>query len=293
MKYLTSIGCGCYDADGSVTDALVAAAESCTESVRLATVEAIHEAANGRCCSECGQTCCCNEKISKKLHELAYDRDDTGCFKEPSERVRQAAADALAACCPNPVPPTIVSPEAPPAEQPRVAPEASPSGEESVAPEGTGVKYSIQDGQFAGLGTQQNGSQDSPMKLVSLGGNQASGAMLDRMHKLLEFSPHVGNMISNPNGGIVLAFDGAHSVAYVQFENAEHPLQTGMRMQLTSDPRFGYQPKGIWEVIEVGPAQVCLRPIATDGCLPVRISDHAFFVNMEQVASTPVENTVR
>ena len=33
-----------------------------------------------------------------KLHDVAYGRDAEGCFKEPSARIRQAAANALNAC---------------------------------------------------------------------------------------------------------------------------------------------------------------------------------------------------
>lgn len=101
IKYLTKIGCGCYDKEDKISKALEAAMGDCTESVRLTTVEAITEAAEGECCSNCGKVCCCNEIVLKKLAELAYDRDDSGCPKEPSARVREAAAAALEVCCPG------------------------------------------------------------------------------------------------------------------------------------------------------------------------------------------------
>lgn len=101
VKYLTQIGCGCYNRDGSITDALLKALDDCTEEVRLATVEAITEAANGEACSNCKNKSCCSEEISNKLYEMAYERDDSGCYLEPSERVRLAAAEALRACCPG------------------------------------------------------------------------------------------------------------------------------------------------------------------------------------------------
>ena len=101
IKYLTKIGCGCYDKEDKITKALEAAMGDCTEKVRLATVEAIAEAADGECCSSCGKVCCCNETILKKLAELAYERDDTGCHLEPSSKVREAAAAALVICCPS------------------------------------------------------------------------------------------------------------------------------------------------------------------------------------------------
>lgn len=122
IKYLASIGCGCYDKDGSVTDALVAAAEDCTEDVRLATMQQIQSAATGKCCSNCGQVCCCNDKMLKKLAQIAYERDEFGCYSEPSKRVRGAAATALAACCPGSVPLEILQ------EKPKeTAPEKKPA----------------------------------------------------------------------------------------------------------------------------------------------------------------------
>lgn len=140
IKYLTSIGCGCYDKDGSVTKALMAAAEDCTEDVRLSTMQQIHEAAEGKCCSNCGQVCCCNEDMLKKLAQIAYERDEYGCYLEPSKRVREAAAEALAACCPGAVPLEVLASEpnkepetvAPPERE--AAPEAEPEPESESEP---------------------------------------------------------------------------------------------------------------------------------------------------------------
>jgi hypothetical protein len=102
IKYLASVGCGCYDKDGKITNALIESmSNDCTEDVRLEAVEAVSEAAKGGCCENCGATCCCNEKITEALSKIAYERDDDGCWLEPSERVREAAREALAACCPN------------------------------------------------------------------------------------------------------------------------------------------------------------------------------------------------
>ena len=135
IKYLTSIGCGCYDKDGSVTQALVAAAEDCTEDVRLATMEAVGEAAKGKCCANCGEVCCCNEDMLKKLAQIAYERDDHGCYLEPSARVREAAAAALAACCPGQVPLEVLATEPaepPPQPEPIPEPEAEKSDVEVI-----------------------------------------------------------------------------------------------------------------------------------------------------------------
>lgn len=119
VRYLTKLGCGCYDIDGSITEALIAATSDCTEDVRLATVEAISEAASNKCCSNCGMTCCCKEDMVKRLAQMAYERDETGCYLEPSQRVRQAAALALRTCCPNTEPVLIETPEEEADETPR------------------------------------------------------------------------------------------------------------------------------------------------------------------------------
>jgi hypothetical protein len=101
IKFLAEMGCGCYDKDGKITDALLAAMDDCTPDVRLAAIEAIEETAAGECCTKCGSTSCCSEKVTKRLSEIAYERDDTGCCLEPNAEVRAAAAKALNVCCPN------------------------------------------------------------------------------------------------------------------------------------------------------------------------------------------------
>ncbi|MCD0459316.1 hypothetical protein [Roseiconus lacunae] len=101
IKFLATMGCGCYDKEGKITDALLAAMDDCTPDVRLAAIEAIADSANGECCKSCGSTSCCSEKVTKRLSEIAYERDDSGCMLEPNAEVREAAAKALCVCCPN------------------------------------------------------------------------------------------------------------------------------------------------------------------------------------------------
>ena len=107
IKYLAEIGCGCYDKDGKVSKALLAAMDDCTEDVRLATVEAIGEAAQSERCAHCKERSCCNPKITEQLSKMAFERNDQGCWLEPSERVRDAARQALCACCPSYGPPAV------------------------------------------------------------------------------------------------------------------------------------------------------------------------------------------
>ncbi|RIK72075.1 MAG: hypothetical protein DCC67_19755, partial [Planctomycetota bacterium] len=70
VKYLASIGCGCYDADGGVTAALAASMQDCTEDVRYETINAVAEAAENGACARCGEGCCCNKEILTVLAKL-------------------------------------------------------------------------------------------------------------------------------------------------------------------------------------------------------------------------------
>lgn len=131
LKYLATIGCGCYDQDGKVTAALLDATKDCTPDVREAAVEAIKDAAGGECCRGCGSTSCCNEKITKRLSEMAYERDDSGCCVEPNADIRKAAARALKICCPG------GPPRGPIEEYVEPAPELIPAPEGEDDPDST------------------------------------------------------------------------------------------------------------------------------------------------------------
>jgi hypothetical protein len=103
--------------------------DDCTEKVRLVAVQAVANAARGERCEQCSEKSCCNEKIVKQLAKIAYERDDHGCWLEPSERVRDAAVKALGICCPNPVP------FEPLVEEPIEEDRERPLPEEAEAPE--------------------------------------------------------------------------------------------------------------------------------------------------------------
>lgn len=101
IKYLAKLGCGSYDKRYKVgpKKALMAALDDCTEKVRYEAAKAIRNAAENRC-ELCGGTCCCDEEMVDKLFDVAYGRSEDGCcWKEPSERVREMAKEALMACC--------------------------------------------------------------------------------------------------------------------------------------------------------------------------------------------------
>jgi hypothetical protein len=129
IKYLATVGCGCY---GGVKEALIEALEDCTEEVRYQTVLAIEDAATMHC-ETCNRDCCCDEEMSKKLAELAYERNDKGCFIEPSERVREAAKRAMCACCPGQGPIGEETPVQPPVEETiPTPPEPTPEGDRAA-----------------------------------------------------------------------------------------------------------------------------------------------------------------
>ena len=98
IRYLGRIGCAtCYDKDGSVTKALKAGLEDCTPAVRMATIEVI----SGNFCGQDVGTCCCKPELVKKLSDMAWGVDDNGCYMEPLEEIRTAAAEVAMKCCPN------------------------------------------------------------------------------------------------------------------------------------------------------------------------------------------------
>jgi hypothetical protein len=127
IKYLAGIGCGCYNKDGSITDALLAALDDCTEKVRFETVKAIGEVAKDEACENCKLKACCSETIVKRLAELAYEKGDACCWLEPSERVREAAMEAMNSCCPGgpldyePAPDVVPVPERETVTEPEAA----------------------------------------------------------------------------------------------------------------------------------------------------------------------------
>jgi hypothetical protein len=94
IKYLASVGCGCYP---NVKEALLAGLDDCSEEVRYEAAVALCRAA-GNPCKQCDKNGCCNAAVMNKLQDLAYGQDDQCCPKEPSARVRAAAQSALQAC---------------------------------------------------------------------------------------------------------------------------------------------------------------------------------------------------
>lgn len=94
IKYLATIGCGCYK---GVAEALIAALDDCTEEVRYEAAKALSEVSSNKC-QHCGSNSCCGKEVLEKLTELGYERDEAGCWKESSERVREMAREAIRGC---------------------------------------------------------------------------------------------------------------------------------------------------------------------------------------------------
>ncbi len=302
IKYLTSIGCGCYDKDGSVSDALVAAAEDCTEDVRLTTMQKIREAACGKCCANCGQICCCNEKILKKLAELAYEKDEFGCYVEPSARVRAAAAEALAACCPGSPPLEILSSEEDDEpEEIRARPEeqddtlqAVPETEGSNSGEAfypgparvrsanrlpsstktTGVSLSLSD--LTDFETSRGASASAARQLpvsVTRAQPATTATGIARMRQLMIASPPKVTVATNPEGGVVMAFDPELDLAYVHFADQQIVLPVGATVHLRQDPSVGTDYFGSWQVVEADRGCANLYPVEPEREHSVRVGD--------------------
>ncbi|MEO1527933.1 MAG: hypothetical protein AAFX06_21075 [Planctomycetota bacterium] len=114
IKYLASRGCGeCFP---ETEDALIAALDDCNEAIRYGVVRGL-QGSVGSCCQSCRTNSCCTPKLLKKLYEVAYERDDQGCFLESSARVRRNARLVICKCGGVPMGPQQVVPlEGPPAE---------------------------------------------------------------------------------------------------------------------------------------------------------------------------------
>ena len=95
IRYLASRGCGeCYP---DTEDALLAAMDDCSEVIRYEAVKGLRGSV-GESCQCCRENSCCSPKLLKKLYEMAYERDDAGCFLESSARVRRNARLVICSC---------------------------------------------------------------------------------------------------------------------------------------------------------------------------------------------------
>jgi hypothetical protein len=261
IKYLTRIGCGCYDLDGNITKALVEAAGDCTEEVRLATVEAIAEAAAAQCCAQCGQTCCCKEPIVQQLAKMAYERDEHGCYVEPSQRVRQAAARALAICCPNTAPVAVETVEAPaPVEEgpdgeliPPVDDEEGTEGEGSSSEEADAATAAnlppVVNSRLLMALPSEPATRPMPANAPQPDGVRSSMPPLPKLTATQAAAPVVAPIVEVAVvRGVIVATQPERQLAHVHFVDRGRQIPVGTRLLVTRSGEGGRSMVGQVEV---------------------------------------------
>lgn len=131
IKAVTYLVAAAPSSDPKIEEAILAALDDASESVRAATLQAILEA-NEKCCkpelknlqasefcTTCGTSCgfFCSPAIANKIYQMGYQFDERGCPCEPSARVRRLARLASQGCPPgNGLESTPLPEELPPAE---------------------------------------------------------------------------------------------------------------------------------------------------------------------------------
>lgn len=131
IRYLATLDCHCYP---EIVDALLASLDDCAEVVRYEALKALHKQCQGpkHCqdgsCGSCGvgdvgcvdvcYSCQCQKKVVDRLNELLLARDESGCLKETSERVRALATQMIEEClsCRQPPPADNQAPATPPTD---------------------------------------------------------------------------------------------------------------------------------------------------------------------------------
>lgn len=93
---------------------------------------------------------CCNAKVLNALAEVAYGKDEQCCYVEPSERIREAAAEGMSLCrtysggymsTVAPIPPVTdpVNPEVMPGDDVETVPDVNAPAETPVEPKTTAI----------------------------------------------------------------------------------------------------------------------------------------------------------
>ena len=232
VKFLASIGCGCYDKDGGITEAMTAAMDDCTEGVRLATIKAIASSAKDGYCDECKQSGCCNKKIVDKLSEIANKMKDDGCWAEPSERVREAATKALCECCPGTGP-------APPVEEKEVPQTPGKETPEKPTPD-PNVQNKSPDGQHS--------SRRTAMRPISLPGEAYAPSLLPVAEDL-------------PETGEVEFVNSSRGTARIGFDDEGH-VPVGYRLEVRHKYLLsGSSVVGQVVVVKTEPGTAIVRPV--------------------------------
>lgn len=122
IKYLGTLDCHCYP---DIVVQLLLSLDDCSEKVRYAALEALaNKCGGGKCCGkkhgkplsackDCGVCdtctngdcppcdcpgCMCQKEVLARLNKLLLDRDEFGCLKEKSQRVRDLATQMIEDC---------------------------------------------------------------------------------------------------------------------------------------------------------------------------------------------------
>lgn len=266
IKYLATLGCGCYDKDKKITKALLAAMDDCTEEVRLAAVQAIAEAASAGYCQHCSQRSCCGEEITNQLYKIAYELDDLGCPVEPSERVREAALEAMRICCPNRLPVEAIAPvpveggDRPPAVE--GAPPTTPTPAvptPAVPPPATGNENRaarIDPNHFL-----RDASLPAPRSSLPPVVSPPSSRRTARMQSISHPVPAAPPTRLEVPIGSVSIFDANRNIAHVHFRDSSFVAAANSRLQVFLPSENGTQFIGEVEVLQGFPGSANVRPI--------------------------------
>jgi hypothetical protein len=285
IKFLATIGCGCYDKDKKITKALLAAMDDCTEDVRLAAVQAISEAASSNACEHCGQNSCCNEDITNQLYKIAYELDDLGCPVEPSERVREAAIEALRICCPSRLPVQEVAPvpvegadrpapiegvdpnRVPPPPTPAVPVPPTPAVPQPPAAANENRAAQVDPNNFLREAALREARRPMPTM------TPPSSRRTARLHPISLPAPAELTRPPANQVGVLSLFDARRNVAHVHFQDSSFQPVVGSRLQIYLPGYDGPQLVGELEVIESFAGSANVRP--PEGLDIVRIGRQA------------------
>jgi len=296
LKYLARMGCGCYDQDGKITEAFMAALEDCTEEVRFQAAIAVLDAAQNNC-ETCNQKRCCSEELSAKLAKIAYEKNDKCCWFEPSERVRMAAADALKACCScsNNVPPGMPVEEipAPIKNDDETVPTPNQSDETVPNSARTGVPDSSLTSRRPGQarpGSGHSGGADSSHQVQRLPAVSQPATIPTSMSRTVETIPPpplVAEPVRHPAAaqksmlpraphvqGTIEDINFETRTAQVRFSGS-HGLLVGHRLTVSHAYLLGPSALGEMEVIASGPQSVTVRPVGNFDFAKLAVGDDA------------------
>lgn len=249
LKYLAKMGCGCYP---GVKEALIAALDDCTEKVRYEAAKQIGNAAENKC-ETCSKTCCCDAEMMQALWDKATKKDDNGCFTETSERVREAACEALLACRRRvPVEPapavkpyegeTIPERRLPPGE---TIPETPPANNETRDVDPTDALLT----ELFGIPSQPQRKAESKARIVSTTADSRSDA---KTSPAASQRPQGAENAGRENSGVMLS----GRVVDVDQKTATVDLEFGGNRAPTVGSRFSLHHQYAFETVHLGEVEV-------------------------------------